>query len=205
MKMNHYGTERIETNRLTLRRFTEEDAQAMYKNWASDPEVTRFLTWPTHSSSDITKAILREWEKSYEDSRTYQWAIVLNEINEPIGSISAVALNDDISMVEVGYCIGKNWWNQGITSEALLAVVDFFFEKVNANRIQAKHDPNNPNSGKVMKKCQMKYEGTLRRSDRSNQGIVDYCIYSILKSEWPDSRNLSDRNNFCQEDSKTSF
>ena len=56
--MNKAGTQRIETDRLILRRFRSEDAEDMYENWASDPEVTRFLTWPTHSSVDVTKAIL---------------------------------------------------------------------------------------------------------------------------------------------------
>ena len=52
--MKHQGTKTIETPRLILRRFTLEDAPAMYRNWASDPEVTKFLTWPAHSSVEIS-------------------------------------------------------------------------------------------------------------------------------------------------------
>ncbi len=61
--------------------------------------------------------------------------------------------------------------------------MDFFFGKVGVNRIEARHDPGNPNSGKVMMKCGMRYEGTLRSSDRNNQGICDASYYSLLKSE----------------------
>lgn len=103
--MNHKGTIQLETERLILRRFTIDDAPAMFKNWASDPEVTKFMTWPTHKD-------------------------------------------------------------------------------VGVNSIRAYYDPNNPHSGMVMKKCGMKYEGTLRSADRNNQGIVDQCWYSILHSEW---------------------
>ena len=183
--MEHRGTQRLETERLILRRFVSEDADAMYKNWAADKEVTKYLTWPSHSSPDVSRFVVEEWVKSYSDDKYYQWAIVLKENgDEPIGSISVVQMNEDISMVHIGYCIGRPWWKRGITSEAMKAVMNFFFDKVKVNRIESRHDPRNPNSGKVMMKCGMKYEGTLRSSDRNNQGICDASYYSLLKSEW---------------------
>lgn len=182
--MKHCGTKRLETDRLILRRFVGEDADAMYKNWASDDEVTKYLTWPTHSSPEVSLAIADKWANSYDDETFYQWAIVLKENgDEPIGSISVVEMKESVSKVHIGYCIGRKWWRKGITSEALKAVMDFLFDEVGANRIEARHDSNNPNSGKVMKKCGMKYEGTLRSSDRNNQGICDACYYALLKSE----------------------
>ena len=182
--MRHCGTQRLETERLILRRFETGDAEAMFRNWASDPDVTRFLTWPAHSGIDASKAVLEEWISSYSQKNYYQWAIVLKEHGcGPIGSISAVQINDDIAIVHIGYCLGKNWWHQGIMSEALIAVMDFFFDKVGANRIESRHDPRNPHSGMVMKKCGMKYEGTLRSSDRNNQGICDASWYALLRSE----------------------
>jgi len=182
--MNHAGTNRIETERLLLRRFTQEDAEAMYRNWASDPEVTKYLTWPVHSSVDATRMLLASWVSAYEKKNNYQWAIVLKEQgDEPIGSISAVDMNDDIDMIHIGYCLGKNWWHQGIMSEALKAVMDYFFDTVGANRIESRHDPRNPHSGMVMKKCGMKYEGTLRSADRNNQGLCDASWYALLRSE----------------------
>ena len=181
--MKHCGTQRIETNRLILRRFVSEDAEAMFRNWASDSEVTKYLTWPTHSSIEVSKFVTEDWVNSYSDEKYYQWAIVLKENGEPIGSISAVHMNEEVDMVHIGYCIGRAWWHQGITSEAMKAVMDFFFDIVEANRIESRHDPRNPNSGKVMQKCGMKYEGTLRSSDRNNQGICDACYYALLKAE----------------------
>lgn len=183
--MKHCGTQKIETDRLILRRFENADAAAMFHNWASDPEVTKFLMWPTHSSPEVSEAILRVWVKSYEDDHYYQWAIVLKENgSEPIGSISAVHMDDNVDMVHIGYCIGRNWWHKSITTEALQAVIDFFFDTVEANRVEARHDPRNPHSGGVMRKCGMTYEGTLRQSDRNNQGICDVACYGILRSEF---------------------
>ncbi len=182
--MEHCGTQSIETERLVLRRFSVNDADAMYRNWASDPEVTRFLTWPAHESVESSKAILEDWVASYSKKDYYQWAIILKENgSDPIGSIAAVDMNDDISTVHIGYCLGREWWHQGIMSEALKAVMDFFFDTVGVNRIESRHDPRNPHSGMVMKKCGMKYEGTLRSSDRNNQGICDACWYALLRPE----------------------
>ena len=180
--MNHLGTKTIETSRLILRRFTLEDVQAMYRNWASDPAVTKYLTWPTHTSEEVTHRVLSDWVSHYSEENYYQWAIVLKDLGQPIGSIAVGHMNDRVNSVEIGYCMGKNWWHQGIMTEALNAVIDFFFEEVGANRVEACHDPNNPNSGAVMKKCGMTYEGTHRQASRNNQGICDLSWYAILAS-----------------------
>jgi [ribosomal protein S5]-alanine N-acetyltransferase len=183
--MKHQGTQRLETGRLILRQFKIEDADAVYNNWASDPEVTRYLTWPSHTTVDITKNVLMDWTGQYSKDDYYQWAIVLKENGDkPIGSIAVVRKDDNVEMVHIGYCIGKKWWHKGITSEALTALIKFFFEEAGMNRIEARHDPRNHNSGKVMAKCGLKYEGTHRESDRNNQGRCDSVMYAILAKDY---------------------
>ena len=181
--MKHKGTRRIETSRLILRMAKMTDAEAMFRNWASDPEVTKFLTWPAYQSVENAYGILNLWTQEYENPSFYQWMIVPKELNEPIGSISVVHLRDDIAMAEIGYCIGRPWWHRGIMTEALTAIIKFLFTEVGINRIEAKHDTNNPHSGVVMKKCGMKYEGISRASDRNNQGICDIAQYAILRDD----------------------
>lgn len=183
--MKHMGTVKIETKRLLMRQFTVKDASAAFVNWTSDEKVTKFLRWPTHNSIEITQRILNEWINFYKKDDFYQWAIVLKDCgDEPIGTISVVDKNERLDIVHIGYCIGSKWWNQGITSEAFSGIIPFLFEKVKVNRIESQHDPDNINSGKVMIKCGLKYEGTLRQSDFSNKGIVDASMYSILASEY---------------------
>jgi ribosomal-protein-alanine N-acetyltransferase len=182
--MKHCGTQTLETKRLILRRFTVRDADAMYTNWASDPEVTRYLTWPAHAGVETSRAVLADWTAAYAQESCYQWAIVLKDrADEPVGSIGAVDVSDDIAAVQIGYCLGRRWWHQGIMSEALGAVMDFFFDAVGCNRVACRHDPRNPHSGMVMQKCGMKYEGTQRSADRNNQGICDTSWYALLKDE----------------------
>lgn len=188
--MLHKGSKTLSTERLILRPFVVEDAQAMYDNWASDPEVTRYLIWPTHANVEVSRAVASDWVSRYDSPEFYQWAIVPKpeafggKGGMPIGSISGVEVDNGLERIHIGYCIGREWWNKGITSEALAELIRFFFEEVQAERVDARHDPNNPNSGKVMAHCGMKYEGTLRRKDRNNQGVCDCAWYGILKEEY---------------------
>lgn len=184
----HKGTQTIETSRLILRKAIRGDAEPMFRNWASDSEVTKYLTWPTYEKVETAYPILEMWINEYEKPNFYQWMIVPKELGEPIGSISVVRQRDDIGEAEIGYCIGRRWWHKGIMTEALTAVVDYLFAEVGMNRLTARHDPNNPHSGAVMRKCGMQYEGTARASDRNNQGICDAAHYTILRSDWETAR-----------------
>lgn len=182
--MEHKGTKRLETERLILRPFAESDGEAMFRNWASDPEVTRFLTWPAHESVETSNQIVALWASESQKPEVYQWAVELRGIGEPIGSIGVVRRNDAIAEAEIGYCIGKRWWGQGLMPEALRAVSRYLIAEVGMNRVCADHDVNNPNSGRVMEKAGMVKEGVLRAAGRNNQGIVDVAVYSILARDF---------------------
>lgn len=182
--MEHKGTVKIETERLVLRRFEPGDERAMYENWASDPEVTKYLRWPPHSSIEESRQTVGKWIAHYGEDNFYLWAIVPKELGEPIGSISVVEQDEEAAKLHIGYCIGKKWWRQGYTSEAFRGIIPFLFVQVKAGRIEAQHDPNNPGSGKVMEACGLKYEGTMRKADWNNQGIVDACLYALLAEEF---------------------
>ncbi len=197
--LTHKGTQTIETSRLILRRAVRGDAEPMFRNWASDSEVTKYLTWPTHSNTTVSEMVIGSWLQEYERDNYYQWMIVLKEIGEPIGSISVVRQNDHVQEAEIGYCIGSRWWHQGIMTEALAAVIEYLLTEVGMNRVAARHDPNNPHSGGVMRKCGMKYEGTHRACDRNNQGICDAAQYAILRSEWQKPRHFAEGIDFSND------
>ena len=184
--MKHKGTKIIETKRLILRPFTITDVEAMYDNWASDPEVTKHLTWLAHASLDVTKQILESWVAQYENLGYYQWAITLKEEGDaPIGSIGSVGKIEPLESIAIGYCIGKKWWRKGITSEALTALIKFFFEEVKVNHLAANHLLGNPNSGEVLLKCGFKYEGIKHEATRTNRGdIADSVEYGMLIEDY---------------------
>ena len=181
--MNPTGTQLLKTRRLILRPFRIEDAEDMYRNWASDPEVTRYLTWPTHESPDITRALLTSWTATYTDGHTFNWAIEWAENGSVIGNISVVSQDENTETAEIGYCMSRAYWGQGIMPEALRAVIDYLFDTAGFRRITAHHDVRNPNSGKVMEKAGMRREGLLRGAARNNTGICDVVCYGLLRED----------------------
>ena len=182
--MQHLGTVTLTTERFTLRRFRLDDAEAMYANWASDKKVTQFLTWPAHANVEVTRDVLSKWVASYNKDDFYQWAITLQETDEPIGSISVVSFDEATNTPEVGYCIGHAWWHDHVATEALAAVLEFLFTQVGVERVFSRHSHKNRHSGGVMRNCGMSYEGTMRRALRCNEGIGDAYVYGILASDW---------------------
>lgn len=182
--MKHCGTNTLETSRLILRRFLLSDAENMFNNWANSENVTKFLIWPPYESVNGVREYIKYCIDEYKKTDNYNWCIQLKENGEAIGSISVVMLRDDTSEATVGYCLSEKYWHKGIMSEAFERVIEFLFDEVDVNRITATHDTNNPNSGKVMLKCGLKFEGILRQAAVNNQGVCDSAVYSILKSEY---------------------
>lgn len=198
--MKHLGTVTLETDRLILRKFNLDDAEAMFKNWASDEEVTKYLMWPAHKNLEVSKGYITSLIETYQNLNKYDWAIELKEIGEVIGSIGIVRCNEEIACVEIGYCIARQWWNKGITSEAFLLIVKFLMEELEVNRIESRHDPRNMNSGRVMMKCGLQYEGTHRKSDFNNQGICDASWYGLLREDYFKLEAIFNNNKFVLED-----
>ncbi|MDR1131273.1 MAG: GNAT family N-acetyltransferase [Oscillospiraceae bacterium] len=189
--MKHKGTVTLETERLILRRFMLEDAEAMFRSLYSDAEAMRYLPWETHTDIAESVALVDGYVKGYKNDAYYAWAIVLKAVNEPIGFIDTF-VDDSIDAVKVDYGIGKAWWHQGYTGEALSALIQYFFEEVGANRVYATHDPRNPDSGAVMRKCGMTFEGTLRQARKRKGEYSDRAEYAILAGEYRGQKQLPD-------------
>jgi len=182
--MNHKGTVALSTERLFLRRFTLGDAEAVFKNWTSDSEVTKYARQTPHTSLREAEEYCTEIVNSYHDRNFYYWAIVNKDLNEPIGRINITQQNEPVEMVHVSFMIGQCWWNKGYTTEALTAIKRFFFEDVGVNRIEGRNDPHNPSSGKVMVKCGFQYEGLLRQGGKNSYGLVDCEQYAIIAEDY---------------------
>lgn len=183
--LNHKGSKTIETDRLILRQYRSTDAELMFKNWASDREVTKFLTWNAHRSISDTEAIINLWVSEYNELSRYNWIIILKETGEPIGSIDVVHIYGNTDTAEIGYCIGQNQWGKGIMTEAFKAVIKYLFEEIGFNQIRAAHAVKNPASGKVMEKCGLRFEGTFRQFFRATSGeLLDISYRSILREEY---------------------
>lgn len=179
----HKGTQPLKTPRLTLRKFTPDDAPAMFETWACDERATRYLTWTPHETPEFTRALLEEWCAAYENPAAYNWIIEYK--GTPIGSISVVRISEANEYADLGYCMGYQYWNQGFMPEAVKAVIDYLFAEVGFNRIGISHAVKNPASGRVAQKCGLKFEGIRREYFKTPSGeFLDISEYAILRSEW---------------------
>lgn len=183
--LTHKGTNTIETERLILRRFKIEDAEGMFNSWATDKEVTKFLSWLPHEDIEVTKSYIATWIDEYKNENRYNWIIELKDEKKVIGNIIAVRLNESNCSCEMAYAISSKYWNKGITTEALKAVIDYFFREVGFNRVVALYNVNNGASGRVMAKSNMKYEGTFRQAGiNRDKEFYDLAQYAILRDDY---------------------
>ena len=140
----------LETERLLLRPFKEDDAQAMFEGWTSDSEVTKYLTWNAHENVETTKAILALWLSEYEKPEKINFAIVDKADGVLIGGIDVVRYLEGTPVI--GYTLSRKYWNRGYMTEACKALLTFL---KGLGYTQARIDAavDNVGSNRVIQKC----------------------------------------------------
>jgi RimJ/RimL family protein N-acetyltransferase len=178
---------KLETERLLLRRFERSDAESMFRNWASDPDVVRFLPYDACLTLEDTKRRIDRWIGYFAEAAPGAWepfAIVLKSSGDVIGTIDYAEYDRKARSAEVGYQIGKAWWGSGYATEALGAVLKHCFETVGMRRVWADHDTRNPASGRVMQKAGMIFEKTIFKSKEDGGEPVGRSQYAIRAEQY---------------------
>ena len=178
----------LETDRLILRPFRRSDAASMFSNWANDPNVFKYLTMASACNSiEEVHVRLDSWFSYFNDIETGSWgmyAIVLKSSNEVIGEIDFAELDVVNRSAEVGYQIGRAWWGQGYTAEALQRLIGYCFVEVGLKHIWGNFDGRNINSGKVMQKAGMKHEKTTEHINENTGEIINRIQYAITADDY---------------------
>ncbi len=171
----------LETERLRLRRVCAEDAQAIFDNWASDDEVTKYITWNTHKSIEDTKRILDIWLKEYDNEPCYRYGIERREDGVLMGMIDVVGFRHGNPVI--GYCSGRAYWNNGYMTEALCAVVEeLFADGYETIVIEAIRE--NIGSNRVIEKAGFTFVGSEERPlSRFKPQIVTLYSYKLHKNQ----------------------
>ena len=172
----------LNTPRLLLRRVRLEDAAGMFE-YASDPEVTRELTWQSHRTTEDSKEFLNYVMGKYGRGEVSEWGIVLRENNKFIGMCGFVWWLPQHAKGEIGYVLSRKYWGRGLMAEAVGAVMDFGFDKMKLRRFQARCNEANTGSERVMQKCGMKYEGLTRDAVFEKGVFKSVKNYSLLSTE----------------------
>ena len=103
------STPTLETTRILLRPAHLSDAEAIYHNWAGDPDVAKYVDWAAHQSLDETKAWLLDVEADIPGDDRYEWLFVDKNTQQPFG-FGGIFRSDKYNMYELGYTLSKKSW-----------------------------------------------------------------------------------------------
>jgi [ribosomal protein S5]-alanine N-acetyltransferase len=173
----------FETERILLRKITMNDLEDMFE-YGSDEEVSKYVTWDRHKTTNDTKEFIEFVLSRYEKGEVAPWGIELKENNKLIGTVDFVSWSPHHNNAEIGYVLSKPYWGKGITTEAANELIQFGFEKMNLVRIQARCFIENIGSERVMEKLGMTYEGVIRKGMFAKGEHRDLKLYSLLKEEF---------------------
>ncbi|MDD4614307.1 MAG: GNAT family N-acetyltransferase [Caldisericia bacterium] len=183
--------------RLVFRKLTMKDADAIF-HYASDPEVTRYVLFPTHKSMDDTFAFIQINLDKYKDEETACWGVTLKDTGELIGTADFVWWNVYHKKAEVGYCFAKEYWNQGFATEALMSLLHFGFFYLNLHRIEARCFEEKIASMSVIEKAGMMKEGVLKEALWSKGKYRNVRQYALLQKEYENIPSYRDYSLFVQ-------
>lgn len=173
----------LKTDRVLLRQLREEDCDDFY-TWASDPEVAQYVTWYAHSSPEETQGFIERIRNAYKHAKLAPWALIHRQDNRMIGLNGYCVWDTRHRSAELAYVLSKAYWGQGLITETTRALIDFGFQHMKLNRIYARCRIPNIGSARVMEKCGLIYEGTLREVAFVKNEYVDLKLYAITKKDW---------------------
>lgn len=182
--LTHVGTNTIETERLILRRFEFKDNESMRRNWISDEKIQSMYSEPVYSTAEEVKELLDKYIGSYERDDYYRWAIVEKASGECIGQIAYFLVDSKNHFAEIEYCIGAAFQRRGYATEAAKAVIAYGFDRINLHKVQICTKTINKPSKRVIEKCGLTYECTLRDYFYMNGEYVGRLYFSVLRDEY---------------------
>jgi ribosomal-protein-alanine N-acetyltransferase len=171
----------LDTQRLRLRKPVLRDAEEIFRKYAQDPEVTKYLTWRPNRKVQETRDFVRACLRAWEEGKSFHWVIVRQKEKQLLGMITARV--DDHGW-QLGYVLARSYWGRGYMTEALKGLVNWALKQKEIYRVWSVCDVDNQASARVMEKAGMKREGTLRRWSMhptiSDEPRDSYC-YSITR------------------------
>jgi len=174
---------KLYTKRTCLRRMMKTDSYDMY-DYARRDEVTKYLLWDPHPNETYTFKYLSYLQTRYRAGDFYDWAVVMRDTYQMIGTCGFTRFNLESNSAEVGYVLNPDFWGMGIAPEVVSRVLEFGFNDLELNRIEAKYMVGNDRSRRVMEKVGMKFEGVNRESMHVRGKYISVGVCAILRSEY---------------------
>ncbi|WP_107923109.1 GNAT family N-acetyltransferase [Lysinibacillus parviboronicapiens] len=174
----------LQSDQLVLKKIEEIHLQELFAIYDNEHVFQYCGILPKHNIQTVSKMI-GHFERDYQKKSRVKWGIFHKNQDTLLGIIESMDFNQKVNMVTIGYFLAEEYWGKRIATEAVRLLVNFLFEEVQINRIQAEVMPANEVSKKVLLKNGFLKEGLLRQASLwSGKGIVDLEIYSILKEDY---------------------
>jgi len=171
----------LTTNRFLLQQILPEDQQFIFEG-LSHPDIIPFYGVRYESFEDTKKQM--EWyEKSYKEDTGGPWKIIDKKTGEKIGVVAYYFHKAQHKKAEVGFWTFPQYWNQGIATEALKAVIEYCQNEKDIHRLEAFVEEGNIASSKVLKKLAFVYEGTMKECEIKNGKYISLLIYALLSQK----------------------
>jgi ribosomal-protein-alanine N-acetyltransferase len=170
----------IKTENLVLRQLRHEDARCLFEYYAN-PNLYQYLDWYGPQSLEESAEIIDRWNQGYEEGWIIRFGITIAGSDEVIGSIFLSEFEG--RRAEIGYELSEKYWRRGIMNEAMDAVLDLGFSKLQCIRIQAFARAENTASRHLLVKKGFVEEGFLRQYETHISGhCSDMYIYGRIES-----------------------
>ncbi|MBQ8545791.1 MAG: GNAT family N-acetyltransferase [Clostridia bacterium] len=173
----------LETDRLIFRALKRTDLYDVHE-YSSNPKTTQYLLWEPHPSLEYTREFIEIVLSKYKSGEYNDWAIVHKKDDKMIGTCGFTRIDEENNVVEIGYVLNPQYWGRGLATEAVGKIIEFAFEELQVNRIEAKFIFGNEASLAVMKKVGMKFEGYQREAMLVKGKYKTIGTASILNSEY---------------------
>ncbi|NGP45885.1 GNAT family N-acetyltransferase [Bacillaceae bacterium SIJ1] len=171
----------INTERLTLVPISQAHADVLFTYW-SDDEVTRYMNIVPMKKIDEARQMIEMLDQYADQGNAVRYALVLGD-GQVVGSVGLNAIDTLNDGAEIGYDVGKPYWRQGYGKEALNALINFAFDTLQVNRLEAKVIPDNMPSLALLEKLGFEKEGCLREKEKTETGYSDLYLYSLLRKD----------------------
>lgn len=175
----------LESNEYILKNIEVSNLEELFQIYSND-QVFKFCGILPKNNKETVKNMINHFERDFQKQTRVKWGIFsINDINKLLGIIEVFDINKKVKMVTIGYYLAEDSWGKGIATNAVKILIEFLFNNVKVNRIQAEVMPLNETSKRVLLKNGFHHEGTIRAGAVwAGKGIVDLEIYGILKKDF---------------------
>ena len=171
------------TERLILRKLEYSDKKSIF-SYAKNPEVAKHVLWDAHQNEFDSLEFLNTVYGAYNKNKAAPWGIQFKENTNIIGTAGFVQWDKENKEAEIGYALSQEYWNKGLITEAVNAIIKFGFHQMKLEKITSRCKPENIASYKVLEKCGLNFDGVVKKQIWMKGEFHDMMMYSLISNDY---------------------